>query len=158
MKFFYAKEKALFDQKWEKLRQEYEQAGMSKESIQSMYDFDLECFRAQRRYCNHVQLLSDGIFDGMESGADTVLKRKFDSMSCAFSEDDFSGRFDWTEAVSDPRMIKGLKQLSEEGLELLTYIVIEEHSQAELAQKWGCSQKAISKKLQKIRKMFQERF
>ena len=51
-------------------------------------------------------------------------------------------------------MLQAIKTLSIEELEILTFLTLEEHSQKELAERWGCSQRAISKKFQKIKKVF----
>jgi len=46
-----------------------------------------------------------------------------------------------------------LRKLSKEDLELLTFLVLEEHTQRELAEKWGCTQAAISQRYKKIKKI-----
>jgi DNA-directed RNA polymerase specialized sigma24 family protein len=85
----------------------------------------------------------------------SALMKKFESLSSSFDECDFTGRHAWIDTIDDPRLIVVLKKLTEKELDVLTYLILEEHSQAELAQKWGCSQKAISKQLHKIKKYFQ---
>ena len=42
MGFNYSQEKKKFDVEWKKLRQDYEQAGMSEEAIRLLYEYDLE--------------------------------------------------------------------------------------------------------------------
>ncbi|MCI7134548.1 MAG: hypothetical protein MSA04_05860 [Clostridiales bacterium] len=60
--------------------------------------------------------------------------------------------------LEDLRLLQAIKTLSIEELEILTFLTLEEHSQKELAERWGCSQRAISKKFQKIKKIFQKWF
>jgi len=54
MGFNYAREKLRFEKKWQLIRQQYEQAGMSPEDIKQMYDFDWAWFKSQRKYFNHL--------------------------------------------------------------------------------------------------------
>ena len=54
MGFNYAREKLRFERKWQLIRQQYEQAGMSPEDIKQMYDFDWAWFKSQRKYFNHL--------------------------------------------------------------------------------------------------------
>lgn len=152
MGFNYAKEKRKFELEWKKLRKEYEQAGMSTYAIDQMYEFDLAAFCSRRSYSAHTQHLPDMyITEGDEENQSSLLK-KFKSLSVDFGESDFPGRYAWIDTIDDPLMALRLKRLQPEDLELLTFIVIEGHSQEELAQRWACSQKAISKRYQKIKK------
>lgn len=64
----------------------------------------------------------------------------------------------WVDTLEDLRLLQAIKTLSIEELEILTFLTLEEHSQKELAERWGCSQRAISKKFQKIKKIFQKWF
>lgn len=51
MGFYYATEKRKFDLEWEKTRKWYRECGMSEESINEMYLFDLKLFNRQRAIC-----------------------------------------------------------------------------------------------------------
>ena len=55
MGFNYGLEKKNFDSQWAMTRKQYEDAGMSSEAIQAMYDFDWSVFNANRSYQNHTQ-------------------------------------------------------------------------------------------------------
>lgn len=151
MGFYYAVEKKRFEQEWSKLRVEYAKAGMSAEDIENIYKFDLETFCSQRTYINHTQPLPNTYISGNEAENSTLF-RKFGTTTFSFSIEDFSGRYDWVEMIENQRLASLLRQLSEEDLELLTFLVLEEHSQRELAQKWGCTQKTISARFNRIRK------
>lgn len=152
MGFYYAAERKRFEQEWAKLRKEYEKAGMPSETIQLIYKFDLEFFRSQRTYENHTQVMpSEYVSD---DGADhSTLFRKFVN-STTFDETDFFDRYAWVDTIEDQRLILALQQLSIEDLELITSLILEEHTQQELAQEWGCSQAAISQRYKKIKNFF----
>ena len=152
MGFYYATERKRFEREWDKLRKDYEAAGMSQEAIQLLYEFDLETFRSERTYANHTLPLADEHIrnDKLEP---STLYRKYVNASTSFDEVDFSGRYSWVDAIENQRLVCALRQLSNEDLELLTFLVLEEHTQRELAQKWGCSQKNVSVRFKRIKKI-----
>lgn len=154
MGFYYATERKRFEREWAKLRREYEAAGMSTEAIQTLYEFDLEFFRSQRTYENHTQVMPSEYIKDDNSGHSTLF-RKFAFSTVTFDEADFSGRYAWVDTIENQRLSCALKQLSDEDLELLTFLVLEEHTQRELAQKWGCTQAAISQRYKKIKKLLE---
>lgn len=151
MGFNYAKQKQRFETEWKKLRKEYEREGMSAYAIDQMYQFDVEAFRSWRIYTVHTQSLPDMRIDE-EMKKHASLLKKFKTLSVYFDEHDFSERYAWVDTIEHPMLATRLKQLRPNDLELLTFLIIEGHSQAELAQKWACSQKAISKRYLKIKK------
>ena len=136
MGFNCAQEKAKFDREWLRLRKEYTDAGMSEAAIQKIYDYDWYCFCRNRAY----------------------EFRKNETLSVSFDESAFPDRYAWVDTLEDLRLLQAIKTLSIEELEILTFLTLEEHSQKELAERWGCSQRAISKKFQKIKKIFQKWF
>lgn len=156
MGFYYAAERRRFEQEWAKLRKEYAAAGMDEYAIQLMYEFDLEVFRSQRTYSNHTQALPDEYID--EDGLNrSALFRKFVNGTVSFDEADFFGRYAWVYTIENQKLVHLLQQLTDKDLELLTFLVLEEHSQRELAQKWRCTQEAVSKRFLKIKKIFTSR-
>lgn len=152
MGFNYAKEKAKFDAKWKKLRAEYENAGMRQEDIQAMHDYDWEVFCADRVYRNHTQDFPDEVLTGEERDRLSSLFRKYITFSVTFGIEDFEERFAWVDSLDNQHIIDRIRLLTADDLELLTFIVLEGHSQRELAQKKGCSQNTISKQFKKIKK------
>ncbi len=152
MGFYYAKEKAAFEAKWNILRAEYEKAGMSKTAIDSMYEFDWKGFCAQRIYCDHNQPMPNTyLVNDADEGRSSLL-HKFAALSTTFDEADFLGRYAWVDTIDNADLAAKLAALPERDLELLTFLVLEGHDQSELAQKWGCSQSAISQRFKKIKK------
>jgi len=158
MSFHYARERARFKQRWEVIKTQYEQAGMSKESIDNLYDFDWEYFCLQRTYVNHTQSLPDMYFSNADEVSHSTLFQKFSMLCTAFGEENLSGRYAWVDTIENPKLADALKNLSKKDLELLTFLMIEEHSQEELAQEWNCSQNAISKHFLRQKKNFEKIF
>lgn len=153
MGFYYAAEKKGFDRKWAKLRREYEAAGMNPADIQLLYEYDLEFFRSQRTYINHTQAMPNEYIQDNQAHNSTLIRR-FRICADSIDEADFSGRYAWVDTIENQRLAQLLHQLSDEDLELLTFLVLEEHTQRELAKKWGCTQAAVSQRFNKIKKIF----
>ena len=151
MGFNYAKEKAKFDAKWKKLRAEYEDAGMCQEDIQAMRDYDWNVFCSDRVYRNHTQALPDELLAGEERDGLNMLFRNYVTLSTSFGIEDFEERFAWLDTIRCKRFHSKLLALSPKDVELLTFIVLDGHDQHELAQKWRCTQSAISQRLKKIK-------
>ena len=58
MSFNNGNERRKLNAKWEHLRVQYREAGMSKEAIQAMYEFDLDVLNSERAYdANTVQFV-----------------------------------------------------------------------------------------------------
>lgn len=154
MGFNYAREKARFDRLWDKLRKEYKVAGMEDDAIQKLYDFDWQWFCSQRTYTNHNQQLPETVIREDRDEENSRLFQKFTSLSSLPEVEMWHSRYGWVDSLSDIRLVVTLKLLSAKDIELLTLLVIEGFNQSEIAQKWGCSQRAISKQFQKIKKLF----
>ena len=152
MGFNYAKERRKFEAGWKKLRQEYRQAGMDAHAIEQIYLFDFGVFCSERSYSNHTQQMPD-MYIAEDSSDHSSLLKKFESLSVTFDESDFFSEDAWLETIEDPSLFKRLKALERTDLELLKYLVLEGHTQQELAEKWHCSQRLVSKRLQKIKKL-----
>lgn len=154
MGFYYATEKKRFDREWAKLREEYEAAGMSPEAIQLIYAFDWECFCSQRTYVNHTQTLPNESISDDEIKRSTLFRKYINSMA-SFDDMTTASRHAWVDTIENQKLVSALQNLSHEDLELLTFLVLEEHTQRELAKKLGCTQAAVSKRFTIIKKIFQ---
>lgn len=152
MEFNYAKEKQKFERHWKIVRQQYIAAGMNREAVEELYDFDWDWFKSQRRYISHLADLPDGVSvedfpqEGVElSSGDTPLRY---GTTCAENV----RQFRWIDEIEDERLVQKLIQLSEEDLELLTAVAFERLTQRDVAQIRACSQASVSKHLHKIKK------
>lgn len=157
MGFNYSREKLIFDREWEKLREQYQKAGMNEEAIQELYDFDWSWFRMRRNFENHVQALPEDEIGEEKLDTRSSLFLKFASLSTSFDEEDFLGRHDWIDTISNDALSKKLKDLSNDELELLTLLAIEGYTQREIARIMHCSQNAIYKRLIKIKRILKDK-
>jgi hypothetical protein len=157
MSFNYNKEKQLFDDKWYRLLMAYRKFGMPEDAIHTMYEFDLDWFNQRRNYVNHTQPYPDEMIVNEDRQSRSTLAQKFPSLCTSFDSDKLSDRYGWLETIENPVLAEKLKRLSMEDIELLTFLIIEGHSQVELAQAKGCAQQAISKRFIRIKKILRKR-
>ena len=146
MGFNYAREKAKFDRQWAELRRESEQVGMSEDAIQKMYDFDLECFKSQRRYDSHQAGLPE------EATVETIQQASTGTLPGDIPETFGADPSRWLDEIEDEQLLRKLVKLSSDDLSLLTCLVFEEYTQCEVAQQKAQNQQSISRQLQQIRK------
>ena len=60
MSFNNGNERRKLNAKWEQLRVQYREAGMSEEAIQAMYEFDLGVLNSERAYDASTVAVCDG--------------------------------------------------------------------------------------------------
>ena len=146
MGFNCAQEKAKFDREWLRLRKEYTDAGMSEAAIQKIYDYDWYCFCRNRAYERRATQMPPLEIDSPDDARRSALFRKNETLSVSFDESAFPDRYAWVDTLEDLRLLQAIKTLSIEELEILTFLTLEEHSQKERAERWGCSQRAMKLK------------
>jgi hypothetical protein len=156
MGFNYALEKKKFDTQWSLKQKVYRNAGMLPADIKVMKEYDWEFFLSERRFRMHTQPLPAECITENDEDSMSGLFKKFDSLKVTFSESDFSGRYSWIEAIEDEELSRTLKTLSLSDLELITLMVIDEFSQAEIARMDGCARNTVNKKLARIKKILLE--
>lgn len=154
MRFNYSYEKKKFEQEWAKLERKYKQAGMSNKDIQTMKDFDLECFRLNRNTVLHTCDLQNRE-DLENNGNDDFGNINFNKIEYETIKEqekvETHSRFWWIEELDSEEIIFKIKSLSEDDIELLTLYVFEKYTQTEIGKLYGISQKAVSKRLEKIK-------
>ena len=149
MGFNYGREKRKFEEEWKQYRDICLEAGMSKEAIHTIYEYECQWFRSRRIYESHTQPYpSESIANDAERSA---LSNKFSNLVTELHDDILTERFMWIETITDPKLAAKIKSLSSDDLELLTFVVIEGHSQKELARLRNCIQQSIAKKYKKIK-------
>ncbi len=75
MGFNYGLEKKNFDRQWAIVRKQYEDAGMSIEVIQAMYEYDWSVFNAARSYQNHTQEIAAPSFEQGEETCSPLMNK-----------------------------------------------------------------------------------
>ena len=148
MGFYYAREKQKFDAEWERLSSWYQAEGMGAEAIRELYQYDWAAFCRQRSFENRTQPLPE------EPG--NVLYQKFAQLTTVMTDTDLRGRYDWIESLDDEELAGRLKKLSEDDRELLTQIVMDGLTKAEVARLRRVTRQSINDKIQRIKKFLKK--
>lgn len=121
-----------FKKEQERIAKQYRNHGASEELINEMLEFLLAQFREERTYREHT-----------ESFEITEYLSKDNT--------EFHSRYWWIEEISDPNLVKKIKSLSKDDIELLTLYAISGYTQDEIAQMKGCTKQNIQKKIRRIK-------
>lgn len=141
MKWNNKREWAKFKRKQEMLRERYIAAGMTEEQIQIMYDFDLAEFNGKRREAEHTYRLDEADLD-----KETVELETYSS-----------SRYSWIYEIENEGIAEAIYDLPRDYIEILTDMIVDGLSQAEIARKRNVGRSAIANKIDRIKDYF-ERF
>ena len=150
MGFNYGLEKKNFDSQWAVTRKQYEDAGMSSEAIQAMYDYDWSVFNATRAYQNHTREIAAPSFEQSEESYSPLMNKYQEAISVTDHYCETNSRFAWIGEIEDENLLSALEKLSDEDLELLTLYIYEGYSTVELSKAYGIAHQNISKRIVKI--------
>ena len=146
MEFNNGNERRKLNKKWERLRVQYQQAGMSEDAIQAMYDFDLGVLNSERSYvANTLAIVDDGDDSTGRKSSDFKQYEKAIAVTDTYHET--RTRFAWVGEIKDKRLQEGLEKLSDEELRLITLYFRDEYSTVELSKVYGIAQQNISKRM-----------
>lgn len=143
------RERKLFEKRQAILTEQYRSVGMTEEQIKKMYEFDLAVFRSERIYYTHTQALeicSDNSGEVVCDVSNFLLECQTEKFR------GYSNRHWWIDELE--KLYQAAMSLTEEEKELVTLYVFEGYTQKEIANKYRCSQVAICKRLDKIKKAF----
>ena len=148
-------ERRKFEARQKKQAEEYRALGMTEEQIKAMYEFDLEQYKSDRRYYSHSQSFIPDDFDEDEDDDEklSIFDKFKDVLTTSIEESGNKSRYWWFEEIDNPDLVRNIKSLSTEQLELLTLVVIDGYGQAEIAELMKVSQSAISQRIATIRKI-----
>lgn len=150
MGFNYGLEKKNFDSQWAMTRKQYEDAGMSSEAIQAMYDYDWSVFNANRSYQNHTQEMAAPSFEQSEESYSPLMNKYQEAVSVTDHYRETKSRFTWIGEIENERLLSALENLSEDDLKLLTLYAYEGYNESEISKVFNVSQPAIHKRIMKI--------
>ena len=150
MGFNYGLEKKNFDRQWAMLRKQYEDAGMSIEAIQAMYEYDWSVFNAARSYQNHTQEITAPSFEQGEESYSPLMNKYQEAVSVTDTYRETKSRFAWIGEIKNERLLAALENLSEDDLKLLTLYAYEGYNESEISKVFNVSQPAIHKRIIKI--------
>lgn len=136
MAYNYAREKQRFDDEWKRKELWYRKEGMSEGDIEAMRRFDLAQFNRDRAYESRRRPLE------MACGSFYIQ-----------IQENGTGRYSWIDEISNPQLVVRLCKLSESDIALLKLLVIDGHSQAEVASILGIAQQTVSVRFNKIKKL-----
>ena len=148
----FARERRNFLETQQRLRAEYEAAGMTQEQILAMYEYDLHEFNRDIAFYRHTQpLVDESDSDFEEEGRNTLLRNNAETLT-VIQQPSEDTRFWWLEEIETPTLLRNLKRLTEDELELINKIAFCDYTQKELSDEIGKSPAAICQKLKTIRK------
>ena len=150
MGFNYGLEKKNFDRQWAIMRKQYEDAGMSIEVIQAMYEYDWSVFNAARSYQNHTQEIAAPSFEQGEEAYSSLMNKYQEAISITEHYRETKSRFTWIGKIEDERLLSALENLSDADLELITLYAYEEYDTVEISKVFGTTKQNISKKIRRI--------
>lgn len=150
MGFNYGLEKKNFDSQWAVTRKQYEDAGMSSEAIQAMYDYDWSVFNANRSYQNHTQEMAAPSFEQSEESYSPLMNKYQEAVSVTDTYRETKSRFTWIGEIEDERLLSALENLKDEDLEIITMYAYEGYDITEISKAYGVSRPTISIKIKRI--------
>ena len=150
MGFNYGLEKKNFDSQWAVTRKQYEDAGMSSEAIQAMYDYDWSVFNANRSYQNHTQEMAAPSFEQSEESYSPLMNKYQEAVSVTDTYHETKSRFTWIGEIEDERLLSALENLKDEDLKIITMYAYEGYDITEISKVYGVSRPTISIKIKRI--------
>ena len=150
MGFNYGLEKKNFDRQWAIMRKQYEDAGMSIEVIQAMYEYDWSVFNAARSYQNHTQEIAAPSFEQGEESYSFLMNKYQEAISVTEHYRETKSRFTWIGEIEDEHLLSALEKLSDDDLGLLTLYIYEGYSTVALSKVYSISHQNISKRMQAL--------
>ena len=149
MSFNNGNERRKLNAKWEHLRVQYREAGMSKEAIQAMYEFDLDVLNSERAYDANTVAVCDGD-DDKDARKAADFKQYEAAITVTDTYHETKSRFGWIGEIENERLLSALENLSEDDLKLLTLYAYEGYNESEISKVFNISQPAIHKRIMKI--------
>ena len=149
MSFNNGNERRKLNAKWEQLRVQYREVGMSEEAIQAMYEFDLGVLNSERAYDANTVAVCDGE-DDVDTRKAADLKQYEAAITVTDTYHETKSCFGWIGEIENERLLSALEKLSEDDLKLLTLYVYEGYSTVELSKVYGIAHQNISKRIIRI--------
>ena len=136
MGYNYSREKRKFDAEWKKKEEWYRESGMSEEAIQEIFTYDWAEFNATRKFYRYME----------DVDVDRISEKSGDILEAALKKD-------WTELLDSLEMLRKIRKLPADYIEIIEMLYFENLTQWEIAERMSCSQQNIAKKIEKIKKI-----
>lgn len=131
MSFNNGNERRKLNAKWEHLRVQYREAGMSEDAIQAMYDFDLGVLNSECAYITNTMTVS-GAADDCAAKETSDFKQYEKAVTVTDTYHETKSRFTWIGEIENERLLSALENLSDADLELITLYAYEGHDTVEI--------------------------
>ena len=136
MGYNYSREKRKFDAEWKKKEEWYRESGMSEEAIQEIFAYDWAEFNSTRKFYRYME----------DVDVEHIPEKSCDILETALEKD-------WTELLDSPQMLRKIRKLPADYIEIIEMLCFENLTQREIAERMSCSQQNIAKKIEKIKKI-----
>ena len=136
MSFNNGNERRKLNAKWEQLRVQYREAGMSEGAIQAMYEFDLSVLNSERAYAANTVAVCDGV-DDVDARKAADFKQYEAAITVTDTYHETKSRFGWIGEIENERLLSALEKLSEDDLKLLTLCTYEGYTVTEISKVLG---------------------
>lgn len=151
MSFNNGNERRKLNVKWEHLRVQYREAGMSEDAIQAMYEFDLGVLNSERAYITNTLTVSDTTDDSTATET-SDFKQYEKAITVTDTYHETKTRFTWIGEIENERLLSALENLSDADLNLVTMYAYEGYTVTEISKVLGVAQPTISIKIKRITK------
>ena len=149
MSFNNGNERRKLNAKWEQLRVQYREAGMSEEAIQAMYEFDLGVLNSERAYDANTVAVCAGE-DDVDARKAADLKQYEAAITVTDTYRETKSRFAWIGEVENERLLAALESLSELDLKILTLYVYAGYTESEIASALEPKRITIHKRIERM--------
>ena len=149
MSFNNGNERRKLNAKWEQLRVEYREAGMSEEAIQAMYEFDLGVLNSERAYDANTVAVCDGD-DDKDARKAADFKQYEAAITVTDTYHETKSRFGWIGEIENERLLAALESLSELDLKILTLYVYAGYTESEIASALESKRITIHKRIERM--------
>ena len=149
MSFNNGNERRKLNAKWEQLRVQYREAGMSEEAIQAMYEFDLGVLNSERAYITNTMTVS-GAADDCAAKETSDFKQYEKAVTVTDTYHETKSRFGWIGEIENERLLAALESLSELDLKILTLYVYAGYTESEIASALESKRITIHKRIERM--------
>ena len=143
MSFNNGNERRKLNAKWEHLRVQYREAGMSEDAIQAMYEFDLGVLNSERAYITNTMTVSDDA-DDCAAKETSDFKQYEKAVTVTDTYHETKSRFAWIGEIENEQLLTALETLKVEDLEIITMYAYEGYDITEISKVYGVSRPTIN--------------
>ena len=151
MYFNYGYQRRLFEQDQAKKRKEYLKAGMNKDAIREMYEYDLYVFNNERKEIKHRAHYSEMLTYDVETGDSRYMD--MDEFPSQREHIDYSliGS-KWLEDIENPDLYKALSNMPKDYITIIS-MKMDGYSDIEIGKVLNSKRRSINNKIARIRKI-----